>query len=76
MGNKFLVTISSVFICSVYSTLMMDGLMILVERDTESDGHGLRVTLPYELPRNVQKVRWSSVVLIHADLGKFNKIFK
>ena len=63
MGNKFLVTISSVFVYTVYSTLMIDGLMILVERDTESDGHGLRGTLPYELPRNVQKVRWTSVVL-------------
>ena len=76
MGNKFLVTISSVFVCTVYSTPMIDGLMLLVERDTESDGHGLRVTLPYELPRNIQKVRWTSIVLIHADLGKFNKNFK
>ena len=55
---------------------MMYGLMILVERDTKSDGHGLRVTLPYELPRNILEVRWTSVVLIHTDLGKFNKIFK
>ena len=59
----------------VYSTLMMYGLMLLVERDTEPDGHGLRVTLPYELPRNVLKVRWTSVVLIHSDLGEFNKNF-
>ena len=68
-----------IFILVVYSTPMMYGLILLVERDTESDGHGLlglRVTLPYKLPRHVQKVRWTSVVLIHADLGKFNKIFK
>ena len=60
----------------VYSILLMYGLMLLVERGTEFDGHGLRVTPPYELPRNVLKVRWTSVVLIHADLGKFNKNFK
>ena len=76
MGNKsssyYQLCIS---ILMVYSILLMCGLMLLVERGTESDGHELWVTLPYELPQNVLKVSWTSVVLIHADLGKFNKNF-
>ena len=47
MGNSFWLLSALYQYVVVYSTLMMDGLMLLVERDTESDGHGLRVTLPY-----------------------------
>ena len=33
-----------------------DGFMLVVECDTESDGHGLWVVTPRKLPRNVSFV--------------------
>ena len=58
MGNKsFGCYQLCICILVVYSILLMYGLMLLVERGMESDGHGLRVTPPYELPRNVLKLR-------------------
>ena len=50
----------------------IDVYLLLVECDSEPDGHGLRITTPSMLPRNIHLYGYVSSSP-HADLGEVKK---